>query len=434
MKPNVMLLSPSFMPLFLVQFLGALNDNIFKNALVVWFTFKLVQSQAQSGLLVTLAAGLFILPFVLFSPYAGRLADSHDKLALIRKIKLAEVGIMGLGAMALLSQSVELMLAALFFMGVQSAFFGPIKYSILPQLFTGRWLIKANGWFSGSTFIAILLGTILGGLGIMLPAGEKIMAVVVVMTAILGWLASLSLKADLPEPQAIAPQTFKGLIQQARSVPLAFHSVLAISWFWFFGAVILSQIPTLVKFQIGGDDTVVVLLLTLFSVGIAVGSLGVAKVLQTRVHLNHHAMFLLGMGVSLAVSVGLIAGWAQPTLAVLSAVDLLSHWPLNLLLLSFFVMAVFGGAYSVPLYTLVQTQTPEPQRARMIAVNNLMNALLMVLSALLIMLGYAVGMGLLAMLSLLAMLNFGVALWIQKLARRLNQQQATVSTQQSGGN
>lgn len=409
-----------FLLLFWVQFLGALNDNLFKNALVVWFTFKLATSQSDGGLLVTFAAGLFILPFVLFSPFAGRLADTHDKIALIQKIKLAEIGIMGLGALALVSHSVELMLIALFLMGVQSAFFGPIKYSILPQLFTGKTLVKANGWFSGSTFIAILLGTILGGLGIMLPAGEVFMAVVVLITAVLGYLASLGLRVNLAVNREPMVFGFRALFVQARQVPVAFQSVLAISWFWFFGAAILSQIPTLVKFQLNGDDSVVVLFLTLFSVGIALGSGLIAKLMAAGVHLRWHFALLLGMGFSLLLSVGLILQTPPAGETLLSASDLLSVWPLNALLVSFLAMAVFGGAYIVPLYTLVQIHTPQPQRARMIAVNNILNSALMVLSALLIMLGYALEVELLSMFTLLALLNLPAGLWLRRVVRQIH--------------
>lgn len=408
-----------FFSLFLVQFLGAFNDNLFKNALVIWFTFKLATTESDGGLLVTFAAGLFILPFVLFSPWAGRLADTHDKIVLIRKIKLAEVGIMGVGALALISESITLMLVALFLMGVQSAFFGPIKYSILPQLYRGKWLVIANGWFSGSTFIAILLGTILGGLGIMLPAGEVWMAASVVVVSVFGYLASLALKVSLPvclEPTGLG---IKVLFSQAMQAPVAFKAVWAISWFWFFGAVILSQIPPLVKFQVGGDDSVVVLFLTLFSVGIAVGSGLVAKLMAARVHLQWHFALLLAMGASLLLSVWLILQTPPAGEDLLSASDLLTLWPLNALLVSFFIMAVFGGAYIVPLYTMVQTHSPESQRARMIAVNNIINSGLMVVSALLIMLGYALGVELLTMLMLLALLNLPVGFGLRRFARQV---------------
>lgn len=403
----------SFAPLFMVQFLGALNDNLFKNALVVWITFKLSQTESESGLLVTLAAGLFILPFVLASPYAGRLADQSDKIRLIRKINLAEVGVMGLGALAFTSQSVVLMLVALFLMGTQSAFFGPIKYSILPQLLSGEKLIQGNSLFSGSTFIAILLGTILGGLGIMAPGGETIMAIAVIITATLGYLFSLRIKADLSPSEASVGQSFTQLIKQARSVPIAFKSVLAISWFWFFGAVMLSQIPPLVKYQIQGDDSVVVLLLTLFSVGIAIGSLWVARFMKAGVHLKWHKIFLIGMSLCLALSVYLIQSYQVDNVRLISVSQLLAIWPLNFLLLTFTLMSFFGGAYIVPLYTLVQTHTPEMQRARMIAVNNIINSLLMVLSALLIMLGYALGLELVTMLYLLAFINLLVIIWFR---------------------
>ncbi|MBN2647510.1 MAG: MFS transporter [Thiotrichales bacterium] len=400
----------AFKPFFAVQFLGAFNDNLFKNALVILITFKLSQDAEQAGLLVTLAAGLFILPFMLFSPLAGQLADAYDKRWLIRKLKLAEIGIMLLGAVALIQQALELLLFTLFLMGAQSALFGPIKYAFLPEILPSPKLVQGNALFSGSTFIAILLGTILGGIGVMLMQGSYWVGLAVLLVAIIGYWASLSLGPMGAHPGSARPVRFLGntwlLVQQAQGHRLAFFALLGISWFWFFGAVILSQIPTLVKYQLGADDQVAVWFLTLFSIGIALGSALSARVFRAQVHLRAHPWLLLLMGLSLAAAVALIS-LISPTdtagLQTLSAfLSQFSGWALSF---CFLLMAGFGGAYIVPLYTLMQTATPSGERGQMLAVNNLLNATLMVLSSILIMLGLALGLSLLSLLLLLAALN-----------------------------
>ncbi|CAN8141130.1 Major facilitator superfamily (MFS) profile domain-containing protein [uncultured Thiomicrorhabdus sp.] len=297
----------TFAPFFGVQFLGAFNDNLFKNALVILITFKLSQSADQTGLLVTLAAGLFILPFLLFSPLAGQVADAYDKRWLIRKIKLAEVGIMFLGGIALIQQSIELLLLTLFLMGTQSAFFGPIKYSFLPEILPEKQLVQGNALFSGSTFVAILLGTIFGGIGVMLDNGTYWMGLIVIAVAIVGYALSFALGPVGTKPNYAEPIRFLGnalsMVRQARAQKTAFFAVLGISWFWFFGAVILSQIPTLVKYDLLADDQVVVWFLTLFSVGIAVGSALVAQRLKGKVHLRWHPVFLALMSLSLLLAI-----------------------------------------------------------------------------------------------------------------------------------
>ena len=400
----------SFAPLFWLQFLGALNDNVFKNALVILITYRLSQSVEETGLWVSVAAGLFILPFVLFSPWAGRLADQYDKVRLIQKIKLAEIGIMAMGALALTSQSLELMLIALFLMGTQSAFFGPIKYAILPQLLPDAVLAQGNALFSGSTFIAILLGTLIGGVGILWASGEAIIAGVVVSLAFLGYLASLRLSVELEQ----APSDDLSLWQSIQPYRAAIRAVMAISWFWFFGAVILSQIPTWVKYHLTADENVVVLLLSLFSIGIAFGS---ALVLQSQwlKSLRLHGLLLVMMALSLALCVWLSTQLEPAAFAHLYRLDELMQQPMAwALMLVFFLLSTLGGAYIVPLYTFVQTHTPQHCRSRMISFNNIVNALLMVVSALLLMIGFASGLGLLQQLVILSFLTLLYALLWQQ--------------------
>lgn len=281
-----MFLTKRFFPLFTVQFLGALNDNVFKNALVILLAFKLAKAPAEIGMLITLAAGIFILPFFLFSATAGRIADSYDKTWLIRKIKLAEILIMLLGALAFLTQSLPFLFAVLFLMGLQSAFFGPIKYAILPEHLPSNQLLKGNGWFSASTFIAILLGTVIGGLLVMLKGGETYLSVLILSLAVLGFGFSLFI------PPSVQPVSKVGLswnvfvttwqeIKFVRQYRQDFFAVLAISWFWFLGASYLSQIPVLVKDILFADNQVVHLFLIIFSVGIALGSLIVNRLKVT---------------------------------------------------------------------------------------------------------------------------------------------------------
>ncbi|WP_172959647.1 MFS transporter [Thiomicrorhabdus aquaedulcis] len=298
---NSSLLAPktSFFALFWVQFLGAFNDNLFKNALVMLIAFKLTTD--NSGLLITLAAGLFILPFFLFSSLAGQLADRYPKAWLLQKIKLAEVLIMSLGAWALWMQHLEGLLIVLFLMGAQSAFFGPLKYAILPEILPNQQLLQGNGLISGSTFIAILLGTILGGLGVLLEHGLALMAGTVMLVALLGYGASVRLlvlsrrgaKLPVQNPSvAVELNIIKStwtMVALSRSHRQAFWAVLAISWFWFMGAVLLSQFPTLVKTHLISDDGVVVAFLTLFSVGVAVGSGLMVWLLKGQVTLKWHA-------------------------------------------------------------------------------------------------------------------------------------------------
>jgi acyl-[acyl-carrier-protein]-phospholipid O-acyltransferase/long-chain-fatty-acid--[acyl-carrier-protein] ligase len=419
-----LLFSKQFHPLFLVQFLGAFNDNLFKNALVMLITFRLTDTATDTGLLITLAAGLFILPFFVFSSLAGQLADNYSKTMLLKKIKLAEVLVMGLGAIALLNQSVSLLLFTLFLMGTQSAFFGPIKYAILPEILEQKLLVQGNSLFSGSTFIAILLGTIAGGVGILAEGGLEIMAISVLIVAILGYLLSLVIKSlAAANPDLIINwnpvSSTWNMLRNAFDYSISIKAVVGISWFWFIGATLLSQIPALVKYNMFASDQVVVVFLTLFSVGIAIGSGLASRLMLKRVHVNWHWIILLLMSFSILLTVWSVSSLSshlelvsrETSEPVYGTMQLLSIWPVNLSFLGMGLLAVLGGLYIVPLYTLLQTYTPLSVRARMVAVNNIVNALLMVVSAILIMIGFAIGLSLLQMLMMLVVMNFIVVAW-----------------------
>jgi len=419
-----------FFTLFWVQFLGAFNDNLFKNSLVMLITFRLSQSNGETGLLITLAAGLFILPFFLISGLAGQLADHYPKSFLIQKIKLAEVFIMLFGAFALLTLQLELLFVTLFLIGTQSAFFGPIKYSVLPEILVDKSLIQGNALFSGSTFIAILFGTILGGIGILMPNGIEVMSMAIIGVALSGYAVSLWLKPSTVQNKEllIEGNLLKSswqLIKLCKGYHTSFFSVLAISWFWFLGAVMLSQIPILTKYELWANEGVATAFLSVFSVGIALGSVFASHSFKNHLNFKWHGLMLGLISILLFAMLGVIEQSTQflflqsQSAGRISFNEFITIWPLNTLFILLLLIALLGGAYIVPLYTLLQTQTPVNVRARMVAVNNILNAFLMVLSAVLVMIGFALSLSLLNILLCLAVLNLSIAWWIQVRQNRL---------------
>ncbi|MEE8308077.1 MAG: MFS transporter, partial [Gammaproteobacteria bacterium] len=285
-----LLLQRRFGPFFLTQFLGAFNDNVFKNALIVLITFQ-VSRGASPETLTNLSAGLFILPFFLFSATFGQLADKLDKARLIRVTKVFEVLVMLAAAFAFTINSLALLIALLFLMGVQSALFGPVKYSILPQQLTDRELVGGNGLVESGTFLAILLGTLTGGLLIAMDRGAGWVAATLVVFALAGLASSYYVPATTPtapdlkinlNPLTETWRIFKFL----RGNRTVFLSVLGISWFWLLGALYLAQLPLYTKDILGANAQVVTLLLVLFSLGIGMGSLGCEKLSGHKVELG----------------------------------------------------------------------------------------------------------------------------------------------------
>jgi MFS family permease len=312
-----------FGPFFWTQFLGAFNDNVFRNALLVLLAFQGAQWGASSpDLMTNVAAGLFVLPFFLFSPLAGQLADKLEKSRLIRLVKLAEIGIMLLAATAFLFQSLWLLIALLFLMGAQSSLFGPVKYGILPQQLADDELIAGNGLVEMGTFLAILLGTVLGGLlirdAVMGPA--QVSAVLVTLAA-LGYLAA----RRIPLAPAVAPElkiNWNLLTEIGRNLRFTygnrtvFLAIIGVSWFWFFGAVFLTQFPNYTRLALGGDSNVGTLLLAGFSLGIGAGSLLCDRLSGQRVELGLVPFGAIGITV-FAIDLFFTApGLAQPGLAI----------------------------------------------------------------------------------------------------------------------
>ena len=415
-----------FFPLFWVQFLGAFNDNVFKNAIVMLITFKFAQTGTEAGLLVTLAAGIFIVPFFLFSAFAGIIADTYDKALLIKLIKFSEVLIMILGAWALVSEDLTTMFVVLFLMGLQSAFFGPIKYSILPDLLTEDELLQGNGWFSASTFLAILLGTLVAGILVLSEAGISELRAVIIGLAILGflasfWVPSTPIVKDKPKLSFNFLALTLQEVRLCRRYPQAFFAVLFISWFWFLGATYLSQMPVIVKDIMGGEEKVLLLFLTVFSIGIAIGAVIVSRLNRPVRHLNDvlsNGYYLVGMTLLMWLSNALMTILPQQATPLLLS-DFVTQWVPMLILICFGLIAVLGGIFIVPLYTLLQVQTPQGSRSRTVAVNNITNAVFMVLSAVIIMLLYAAGLDTNTILLVVSLLNITAIFGYFKMGRPL---------------
>ncbi|MFI8481356.1 MFS transporter [Pseudomonas sp. NPDC078700] len=374
-----------FLPFFLTQLLGAFNDNIFKQSLILAILFKLTVT-ADRDLLVNLCALLFILPFFLFSALGGQFGEKFDKDWLIRKIKFAEIIIMLAGAAGVILGSLPLMLLVLFAMGTQSALFGPVKYSILPQHLQERELIGGNALVEMGTFLAILAGTI--GAGVIMASSNyaSIVAGSVVTVAVLGYLTSCKIPAGpaaLPELKMdwnIFRQSWATMKIGLGQTPAVSRSLVGNSWFWFLGAVYLTQIPAYAKNWLYGDESVVTLILTVFSLGIGLGSMLCEKMSGEKVEIGLVPFGSIGLTVF-----GILLWWvsggfpqgAQPY----DWLGVLSHAQAWAIMGSIMGIGLFGGFYIVPLYALIQSRSVERERARVIAANNILNALFMVVSA-----------------------------------------------------
>ncbi len=401
-------------PLFTTQFLGAFNDNVFKQALFLILTFGGLLATEAGGVLVNLAAGLFVAPFLLFSATAGTLADKFEKSRLIRFVKLAEIGVATLAGAALYLQSVPALLAVLFLLGTQSAFFGPLKYAILPQHLDAEELVGGNAMVQMGTLAAILLGTMIGGV---IGAGGEVtrwLFVLLVAIAAVGYAAS----RYVPE----APSTERGdidwnpirqtwaLVTLARERKAVYLSILGISWFWLLGAVYLAQIPELVVGHLAGGPSVVTLILIFFTISIATGALLCERLSRRRVEIGLVPLGAAGVSIFGADVYFAIAGIQGE--GARTAWEFLIGEGTPRLLVDLGLMGICTGLFVVPLQANVQARTPTDRRARVISANNVLNALFMVGGA-----GFAIawltyGGTVRSLLLVLALVNAAVALFI----------------------
>jgi acyl-[acyl-carrier-protein]-phospholipid O-acyltransferase/long-chain-fatty-acid--[acyl-carrier-protein] ligase len=398
--------SRRFGPLFIGQFLGALEDNLFKSAVGIVVTFRVAPAGISSAAIVALASGMIILPYLVFSATAGQLADKLDRRRLIQTIKLAEIAVMALAALALASADVALMLGSLFLLGLQATFFGPLKYAVLPQLLAPEELVGGNALVEGATFLAILLGTIAGSLLGTTAQGAVLLGVVATGFAAVGWLASLRLPAaPAPTPSLaigrnLARETWTVVRAAARTRPVHL-AILGISWFWAIGATYLSLFPAYAKDDLGADEHVVTLFLGLFTVGIAAGSLACARLARHRSALGHLPLAALLMSIP-SVDLWLAGGIAHAAdAAPLGVAGFLATAHGLRIAADLLVFAFAGGLFIVPLYTLMQVASDERERARTVAANNIVNALWIVVASGLTAGLLAAGLDLLAIFALI---------------------------------
>lgn len=401
-----------FLPYFCTQFLGAFNDNVYKNALAIMITYTLVVS--NKAILQNIALVLFILPFFLFGAIAGQLADKFDKAWLIRRIKIAEIMIMTLGCLALYLRSIELMLLVLFCLGAQSAFFGPIKYSILPQHVGKHELLAATGFVEAGTFISILLGTILGGLLASPNMSLVPLMIAMVTIAILGYFASRNIPSAPPAVPDLKVsfnwwRSTLDIVRMTRANKPVFLSIIAISWFWFFGSIVLTQFPTFADQVLFGDSKVATLLLATFSIGIGLGSVACAKLSGGRVEIGLMPIGALGM----SFFTWQLGSTALPpteelrTLSALMATDG-AWWAI----FNMTMMAFSSGLFITPLYAFMQLRSDDSNRSRVVAVNNIINSLFMVVAGGLAAGMLAIGFDVLQIFKAAAVLNIIATIYI----------------------
>jgi len=382
-----------FLPFFLTQFLGAFNDNLFRNAVVVSLTFGAAAS-SDAGVLANVSQGLFILPFFLFSALSGQLADKYEKSRLIRQTRFAEVVLMCCGAVALYIGQVSILLGVIFLLGMLATIFGPLKYSLMPQHLRQSELVGGNALVDAGTFIAILVGTIAGGL--LAPESKAnttgsdahlAAAVTMVAVAVIMFLCSRAIpRAEATDPSLkinFNPITSTWeVIRFAAKTRAIFLSLLGISWFWLVGALILAQLPAYARDVLGGDKTVYTLLLAAFSIGTALGSLACERLSGHKVEIGLVPLGSIGMTVCLLDLYFEHPGVHAAGEAIISWKEFLSAggWDIAL---DCALIGVFGGLFIVPLYALILQRSAESHRARIIACNNIMNAGFMVIAALL---------------------------------------------------
>ena len=444
--------SRRFLPLFVTQLLGAFNDNLFKNAMVLFVVYSVYDSQAAEAKFSGLASGLFILPFFLLSALSGQLADMRDKAAIIRIVKACEIGIMLVGAAGLLMAwrhilvepvAMPLMLAALFAMGVHSTFFGPIKYAILPQHLHANEVLSGTGLVEAGTYMAILAGTILAG---WIPVEWA--AVGVVFTACLGYLTGRQVPPAPPinGPEELNFPILKPLLnvidnpilrvlvfvpallvdQIISSIKLVrhtthdrrvFEAVMAISFFWTIGTVLFIQFPTLAKDVLTASKQVASLFLVIFSVGVALGSMSINALLRGKVSAKYSSVSVLALGVFVVAFEQVCEHWVPVHGHLLTVPEFVVH-PLALpLLLSLGGIAVAGGMFVVPLYAFLTTFVDKSQTARTIAANNVVNSGAMVVGAAMAMGLSAMGVAVIRQLLLSAAMCV-VAAWLGRLLYR----------------
>jgi 1-acyl-sn-glycerol-3-phosphate acyltransferase len=405
-----------FAPFFWTQFAGAANDNLFKFAFTVMVTYQLQVSWMPPAMAGLVIGALFILPFLLFSATSGQLTDKFDKTFMIRLVKNLEIGIMALAAFGFWNSNAPVLLACTFLMGLHSTLFGPVKFALLPQVLDERELTGGNGMVEMGTFVAILLGNVAGGLIVATPeVGRHHVAIACLLLA----LAGRAVAQFIPAAPATDPglkinwnpvsETWRNL-KLAHGNLVVFRSLLGISWMWFFGAVFLSQFPSFAKEVLHGNEQVASLLLVVFSIGIGVGSL-LCEVLSRR-HVEIGLVPLGAIGMSVFAIDLYFASRGLPAATELTLrqfIALPAHWRV---MADLGLLSLFAGLYSVPMYALIQLRSQPTHRARIIAANNILNALFMIASSVIAGLLLGAGLSIPQIFLLVGLANAAVAFYI----------------------
>ena len=413
-----------FSAMFFTQFLGAFNDNIFKQALILVLTYTAAsQLGVEVSILNNLAAMLFILPYFLFSALAGQIADKYEKSKLTQFIKLLELVIMAVAAVGFVFEWYGLLFVALFLMGTHSTFFGPIKYAYLPQAMKENELVGANGLFQMGTSLAILVGMIVAGILTQLSQPLYWISATVLVVAVLGYLAA----RFIPTMPAMQPDlkinwniitTSLSTVRYLYSLPFLFFVILGNSWFWFYGATFLTQVPEFSKVILQGDESVVIFLLTLFSVGVSIGSLLCKSLTKNQVSLRLLPFGISGLSI-FAIDLYFSLSGLDITVnndVLLGIGDLFGIAGSWRVFVDLFLLGFSGGLYIVPLYASMQAYAPKSHRARIVGANNIFNAIFMVTSAIFaIVILNALGLTLPQLFLVTGLLNigFGVFLYIK---------------------
>jgi MFS family permease len=371
-----------FLPLFVTQALGAFNDNLFKTAMVLFVVYNVFSDPKQEEQFSALATAIFIIPFFLLSALAGQLADANDKARLIRIIKSAEVGIMLVGAAGLFLANIPLMLIALFAMGIHSTFFGPIKYALMPQHLQPDEVLGGTGLVEAGTYIAVLAGTIVAGL-----ISAQTAAFGVVIVAVVGWFAGRQVPPAPPigTPDAIDYNIFRAsyrLVYGTLHIRRLFLAILSISLFWAIGAVLFIQFPPLVKNVLNADKSVASLFLAIFSVGIAIGSVVINRLLKSQVSARYAPWSVIVMGLFVLGFHFVAKNWEQTSdTQMRSLLEFAEHPGAPTLIVILLGIAIAGGMFVVPLYAFLTTTVPPSETARTVAANNLVNSGAMVIGS-----------------------------------------------------
>ena len=402
-----------FAPLFATQFLGAFNDSLFKQGVVLFVTYQLYSDAAREAQFSAIAQGLFILPFFLFSALAGQLADDHDKSRLIRIIKTAEILIMIVGGAGLLLENIPLMLLAVLGMGIHSTFFGPIKYAILPQHLQKDEVLGGTGLVEAGTYLAILGGTILAGA----LADDALLAVIATIAiAGLGLMAGRQVPPAPPAAERVKPdwhivRASVRLVSETMHVPRLFLAILAISFFWTIGAVLIIIFPPLVKNVLGADEQVASLFIAIFSIGIAIGSVAINRLLKSEVSARFASPSVILMALFVVLLYLVARNWGDHGTELTTLSNFIFHPSATFMIAALLGVAVFGGMFVVPLYAFLTTTVDKSQTARTVAANNIVNSGAMVAGSVLAFTLSSFGVGPVGQLLLVAAMCI-IAAWL----------------------